>query len=77
MSRFLNKISSDTSDLSNILSKEAENLDELNFSLNIDGVDIDRKNYLSQGNLLRNIYVFNSDYIDKTIRSEGFSKKIE
>jgi hypothetical protein len=60
-----------------LLSKEAGgDQTKLSFSLELNNKEINQNNYLEIEDL-KNIYVFNSDFIDKTLKSASFSKKIE
>lgn len=76
-SRFFDFISNKEENLFKLLSKEAWNdKTKLSFSLDLNNDKINENNYLEK-DILNNIYVFNSDFIDKTIKSSNFSKKIE
>lgn len=76
-SRFFDFISTKDTDFSKLLSKEAGgDQTKLSFSLELNNKEINQNNYLEIEDL-KNIYVFNSDFIDKTLKSASFSKKIE
>ena len=74
LSRFL-KILKDSESILQLKSQEASSTEYPEFSITCSEDVLDHTNYQSNGEPLSKLLVFNSDYIDETIKSEDFSSQ--
>ena len=80
LSRLFECISKEECDLDNYLSREAleQGIKGVNFSIQVDGNKINNFNYKDSRGNLKHIYIFNSDFVERSIKTSDFSnKKIE
>lgn len=73
ISRVFNRLSKNES-LDDFLSQESSNLNSLEFKIKYGDFEISKTNLESHKLLLQNIYVFNSDYIEETLKIQNFSE---
>jgi len=79
LSRLFDYISStEEREFEELLSHEAKkDINKLNFSICVNGKVINKSNFKTEENkkVLNNLYIFNSDYIEKNIKCNNFSEK--
>lgn len=73
LSRVFRKLS-DSEQLDELLSQEATDPSDISYKIKCSGIDVTHLNFNINKNLFENIYVFNSDYIEDTIRRSDFSE---
>jgi wobble nucleotide-excising tRNase len=74
ISRVFDKLSKNET-LDELLSQEVSNIDELDFKIQLENnIEVTKSNLENHKNVFENIYVFNSDYIEETIKSKNFSE---
>lgn len=74
LSRLFDKLSKNEP-LDELLSQESSSVNDLDFEIQLeDGIEVTKSNFDSHENAFENIYVFNSDYIEETIKSKNFSE---
>lgn len=60
--------------LDELLSQESSNIDDLDFKFKFGNNEVTKSNFESHKVSFENIYVFNSDYIEDTVRNKNFSE---
>lgn len=73
ISRVFDKLSRNET-LDELLSQESSDIKELDFEIRFGDNDITKSNFATKKSSFENIYVFNSDYIENTIKSDNFSE---
>lgn len=77
ISRLFYYIKNPDKDINELKSKEAKEIDRVEFEIIIDNVSINQDNYKEEVNqkILKFIQIFNSDFIDRNINCPDFSEK--
>lgn len=74
LSRFFDKLSKNEP-IDELLSQESSSVNDLDFKIQLeDGIEVTKSNFDSHKSAFENIYVFNSDYIEETIKRKNFSE---